>query len=1103
MQTLRYLTKTEYTSREDVESQIIKETEKIYHQTETGGCQFLTKEFRGVFGEFGEGPATQEVLDGTFEMPDNTTEATSDFLRACQYADGAATIHTDLPIETRYHDYANSWKVRKEKTTSYNHHIMGHYKSVMTDEYLSWFFFQASEIPEISGYSPDSYRQCADLTIPKKAMDFELSKHRTIGLLDTRFNHMNKRIGYSAMNNAIKLDSLAVEQFSRPGRSAIGQCISKRCTIDHHASRRLTFAMTSCDLAGCYDRIVHTAAALALLRIGVPHAKIECMFSTIQRMVHRVRTAFGDSEGTYGGDDYPDWLAAPQGALQGNAGGPTIWAVLSSVIFKVLGIRGFSSHFCSAISKQLLMIVGYSFVDDCDLFQSGEDPLTVLQSMQELINSWGELVEVTGGALRPDKSWWYLVEYVWSRGKWRGTNARDDLDLVATAPNGEVVSLKRLHVDEAAEMLGVWMAPSGNNKKIVSTLKRQSLEWAAKVRLGRPSQEEAMVALKVNVSARLRYPLSCCTLTEKECKSIMYPAVRAALGKAGIASNISTRARDGPVTSGGAGIISLFHYQGTSRIAAMVEHVVRRTPTGIQIIMCIEDLVLDTGYYGRLWDMPFETYSKYVSQHSWIYSICEYAHEHGIEINCDHAVFSPKREGDKSIMEVGCHHFSRTADLKAINRVRQFHGVIHLSDLASADGRYLNPEFLSRGQFDGRRNDYLWPTRHHVTPADYTVWRKAMDFLFPVTGLQTPLRHWTLETAEHWLQHWDWFTTRDRTLLFRQIGENEWRRHVRVQGTQRSYHQAYLRVNEPPPPTVLRATVRELRDTWILTNTHFEHTIQQDNRTPEFTFDAIQVAKPKLDWFFQHFDSSCSTSNLLAHIIAGTAIAVSDGSFYEEYNIGACGWIIATPDAEEWIEGGGLVPDASDSYRTELAGQLGIAAFLESIIIDNLAATPTITVSCDGLSALNRTGLSLDALRASNKHMDLISMLSHLWDIIPYTIAREHVYGHQDDLRDRVLTILEWLNCKMDHKAKRIALEQIDRRRNCRFSSTQLGFGTIKCHGSMVISHIQKSLYDRITHKDFVERLGEKLHIEPDLLDTRINWKAYGKARKAELELVT
>ena len=351
-----------------------------------------------------------------------------------------------------------------------------------------------------------------------------------------------------------------------------------------------------------------------------------------------------------------------------------------------------------------------------------------------------------------------------------------------------------------------------------------------------------------------------------------------------------------------------------------------------------------------------------------------------------------------------------------------------------------------------------------------------MDFLFPVTGIQNPLRQWHLETAEHWLLHWDWFTTRDRTLLFRQIGENEWRRHVWVQGAQRSYHQAYLCVNEPPPPNVLRQQYENYEthrfslipnlDTPSKATTVPHNSSLMPSRSPNRNSTV----------FFYHFDSSCRTSNLLAHIIAGTAIAVSDGSFYKEHNIGACGWIIATPDAEEWIEGGGLVPDTSDSYRTELAGQLGIAAFLESIIIDNLEATPTITVSCDGLSALNRTRLSLDSLRASDKHMDLISMLSHLWDIIPYTIAREHVYGHQDNQRDRILTILEWLNCKMDDKAKTIALAQIARRINCRFSSMSLGFRTIKCHGSMVISHIQKSLYDYITHKDFVDRLGEKLH---------------------------
>ena len=95
---------------------------------------------------------------------------------------------------------------------------------------------------------------------------------------------------------------------------------------------------------------------------------------------------------------------------------------------------------------------------------------------------------------------------------------------------------------------------------------------------------------------------------------------------------------------------------------------------------------------------------------------------------------------------------------------------------------------------------------------------------------------------------------------------------------------------------------------------------------------------------------------------------------------------------------------------------------MESIIIANLNDTPQITVSYDGLSALNRTGLSLDALRASAKHMDLVSILSTLWDKIPFMIgAREHVYGHQDEQEDRELTILESLNCRMDEKAKMIA----------------------------------------------------------------------------------
>ena len=435
--------------------------------------------------------------------------------------------------------------------------------------------------------------------ILKKSQTFELSSQRILGILDTEFNHNNGFVGRDITAKSISKNALADEQFAQPGRSALQEIIVKRCTIDHQQSQRQSFAITSCDLAGCYDRIIHTAAALAMLRIGVSHKRIKSMFQTIQKMIHRIRTVYGDSKITYGGE-LGNWENWPMGVLQGNAAGPAIWSVLSSVIFKILHKRGFSSNITSAISKQLFTLIGFAYVDDCDLFQVGNNPLEVLASMQSLINSWGNLMEVTGGSIRADKSWWYLIDYVWKRGKWVGNDSCMDMDLIATDSNGELVSLKRLRCDQAAEMLGIWLAPDGNKQKVIRVLKKKALEWGSKVRLGNPSPREAWTALHTNISARLKYPVPACTLTELECKSIMSPAIRAALPKAGIVSTMETAMRDGPISSLGCGVLSLYHFMGTSRTAFLVEHLAHDTPLGIIFRINIEDLVVDSGKFGKL-----------------------------------------------------------------------------------------------------------------------------------------------------------------------------------------------------------------------------------------------------------------------------------------------------------------------------------------------------------------------------------------------------------------------------------------------------------------------------------------------------------------------
>jgi len=118
---------------------------------------------------------------------------------------------------------------------------------------------------------------------------------------------------------ALRNDCIVVEQYSRPQRSCIAHALNRGLTADERKSKRIAWAMAMSDLTGCYDRIIHNAAALALLRLGISQAKVHySMFKTIQRMIHHVLAAFGDSETSYGGDDFDDWKFAQQGVLQGN-----------------------------------------------------------------------------------------------------------------------------------------------------------------------------------------------------------------------------------------------------------------------------------------------------------------------------------------------------------------------------------------------------------------------------------------------------------------------------------------------------------------------------------------------------------------------------------------------------------------------------------------------------------------------------------------------------------------------------------------------------------------------------------------------------------------
>eukprot|EP00979_Chaetoceros_neogracilis_P016291 scaffold7605_cov133-Chaetoceros_neogracile.AAC.1 len=222
--------------------------------------------------------------------------------------------------------------------------------------------------------------------------------------------------------------------------------------------------------------------------------------------------------------------------------------------------------------------------------QSGTDPRLVAQSMQRVIQQWGDLMEVTEGAVASEKTYWYLVEYIWKHGKWTAMQ-----EMVLTSCH-----------EMRSEMIGIWMAPNGDTTVLIEKLREAATSWGVKMRMGRSSKLEAWTGLQTNIFATLKYPLAACTLTESECKSIMAPAVRAALPKAGISSTMSTTVRNAPIESLGMGVLDSYLFMGTARTSMMTHHCWSNTPTGVLLQMCIEDLALDSGLYGLLWNQEFK-----------------------------------------------------------------------------------------------------------------------------------------------------------------------------------------------------------------------------------------------------------------------------------------------------------------------------------------------------------------------------------------------------------------------------------------------------------------------------------------------------------------
>jgi len=228
-----------------------------------------------------------------------------------------------------------------------------------------------------------------------------------------------------------------------------------------------------------------------------------------------------------------------------------------------------------AISHQQQQILGFAFVNNTDLcvMHTSNAAPQVIQQMQWAVTHWEGLLRAMGGALVPEKCFWYLVDFENKNNKWRYktiTQALGEINLLDTAWHQSVI--QRLRPSEARQTLGVQLAPDGNMETELTYLLDTAKEWQRKMKTSRLGRLEGNFSLWNVLLRKLVYPLPATTFTSEQCQTIMSPILAQGLPLAGFVCTFPHALAYGPLKMCGINLPNLFTEQMVAHIHMLLKY---------------------------------------------------------------------------------------------------------------------------------------------------------------------------------------------------------------------------------------------------------------------------------------------------------------------------------------------------------------------------------------------------------------------------------------------------------------------------------------------------------------------------------------------------
>lgn len=470
---------------------------------------------------------------------------------------------------------------------------------------------------------------------------------------------------------------------------------------------------------------------------------MQCLYKLLQNAEHRIATGYGVSAPMYGG---PNQQPPVQGEGQGNGKAPATWVLVSAIIIQMMYTAGHGVKMLTAISAAAISFVCFAFVDDTDIVHTGATVDTpwnqVMDQFQHAMDCWEGGLRASGGALVPEKSFWYLIDWNWNGHMWSHKEVADipgDISVRATDGSSRQ-ALRRFEVNHAELTLGVYLAMDGNENAQIQYMRSKVREFAESIRVHKTTKNDAWYALERSFFKTIEYPLTTTTIPYKTWSSIMSPAINALLPKAGISSKFPRAVLYGPTSYQGLGLQHPWYTQEITHLATLLTELSNATQTGHLLTTTIEQLYMEIGLDGQLGTHDWSTYHLLATD-SWIKSVWSTLAQFNMSMQLAQSTIPLLSTNDMYLMQAFAEGGFRGRELQSLNTCQMFLNATSLADITTIDGKAISSLAFSGKQANHLRPHLSWPRQpSHLSPTYWNLWQHALQRCFTLCCSSPNLR---------------------------------------------------------------------------------------------------------------------------------------------------------------------------------------------------------------------------------------------------------------------------------------------------------------------------------------------------------------------------